>query len=209
MGLLTLHTSWGPCGAPQAWPSEATPAGEPDTAGDGPLHPSAPLSAQTTRPLSGGQRRRNAPGSPQGPCGKEGSCPSELCGHPGSQTSISPEQEAPGSLRNHGSGVYGPWGVGGESAFSNKLTPLVWGPPAEKWWKVQEWSWYRLKSIEKEKKIRNHQTMTKQSSLRAGGESWLWVFWLPLQPERTDSNSTHMRIPPSQATRGQMGSLVW
>ena len=89
------------------------------------------------------------------------------------------------------------------------LSTRIWGPPAEKWWKVQEWSWYRLKSIEKEKKIRNHQTMTKQSSLRAGGESWLWVFWLPLQPERTDSNSTHMRIPPSQATRGQMGSLVW
>ena len=64
-------------------------------------------------------------------------------------------------------------------------------------------------SIEKEMKIRNHQTMTKQSSFRAGGESWLWVFWLPLQPERPYSHSTHMRIPPGQATRGQMGSLVW
>lgn len=83
------------------------------------------------------------------------------------------------------------------------LSTGVWGQAAKKWWKVQEWSWCRLKSIEKEKKIRNHQTMTKQSSLRAGGESWLWVFRLPLQPERTYSHSTHMRIPPSQATRGQ------
>ena len=65
------------------------------------------------------------------------------------------------------------------------LSTGIWGPPAKKWWKLQEWSWCRLESIEKEMKIRNHQIMTKESNFRAGGESWLWVFQHPLQPRET------------------------
>ena len=62
-------------------------------------------------------------------------------------------------------------------------------------------------SIEKERKIRNHQTVTKQSSFRAGGESWPWVFRLPLQPERPYSHSTDMRILPSQAIQEDSWAL--
>lgn len=70
-----------------------------------PVHPMLrpPASKWGTEEM---QRPRFTPGTlPKG-----GLLPSELCGHPGSQTSISPEQEAPGSLRNHGSGVHGRWG---------------------------------------------------------------------------------------------------
>lgn len=89
------------------------------------------------------------------------------------------------------------------------LSTGIWGLPAERWRKIQEWSQYGLVNVEKEMKIRNHQTMIEQSSCREGGEGRLWVSWLPLQPERPYPHSTYIRIPPNQASREHMGSLAW